>query len=159
MSDSRQLQELFGLKERLEKNLEKQDDEAVSDLLTVLSNFKMTFELLSETRVGQSLGDVMKKFGEADVAQKAKKLLKKWKKELNSSSDNSSKASALTANSQTDEVSTTAPSISTTRTDLESSSSKSVNTPMSRGISDGDAWGFEEEYSNLEPKRLSVIRN
>lgn len=161
-SNYREKQELFGLKERLEKNLTKDAaggaDEAIGDLLNVLNNFSMTLELLAETSIGQTLADVMMKFGDSEISQKARKLLKKWKKELKSSNDtNSSKTTSSSEVSKENKSISQPPSISTAQTDLETISFKSGMTPITRGSSEGDgSWGFEEEYANLEPRRLSV---
>lgn len=150
----RERQELFLLKERLEKYSGKDDDssaqDSIMDILNILKNFQMTFELLADTRIGQNLGDIVKKYGEAEVAQLAKRILKTWKKELKPASESTSSKST---SSSAREESSAPPSISTAQSDTDLKSK--LSTP--RGSSDGDgSWGFEEEYANLEPRRLTV---
>lgn len=160
-ANHRQQQELFGLRERLEKNLGKSDDggaeETIKDILNVLNNFNMTIELLSETSIGQTVADIMKKYGETDLGQQSKKLLKKWKKELKNGSELSSSKISSSSHESKEEKVLSPPSISTAQTDNEAGSFKSATTPVSRGVSEGDgSWGFEDDYANLEPRRLSV---
>ncbi len=149
----RERQELFLLKERLDKYTGKDDDssaqDSIMDILNILKNFQMTFELLADTRIGQNLGDVVKKYGEAEVAQLAKRILKTWKKDLKPASDS---ASSKSSNTLAREESS-APSISTAASDTDLKSK--LSTP--RGSSDGDgSWGFEEEYARLDSGRLTV---
>lgn len=155
MADNRrERQELFLLKERLEKYTGKDDDssaqDSIMDILNILKNFQMTFELLVDTRIGQNLGDIVKKYGEAEVALLAKRILKTWKKDLKPASESaSSKSSSTSAR----EESSAPPSITTAASDTDLKSK--LSTP--RGSSDGDgSWGFEEEYAKLEPRRLTV---
>lgn len=156
MSDNRrERQELLMLKERLEKYCGKEDDagaeEAITDILNILNGFNMTVQLLEDTRIGQTLGDLMKKYGEADIALRTKKLLKKWKKELKPATESRSVV-VSSISSQIDGDSVIAPpSVSTAVTDGESKSA------LTRASSEGDgSWGFEEDFAKLDSARLAV---
>ncbi|XP_065193906.1 transcription elongation factor A protein 2-like [Sycon ciliatum] len=83
---------------KVSKQLEKMmtedslDDAQALELLKVLQSQSISLEDLEKTRIGMSVNKIRKQTSSSDVSTLAKKLIKAWKKMLDSASNKGSKA-------------------------------------------------------------------
>lgn len=159
MADHRHsLQEILSYRDSLKKTIEKDGEstatqQSLSDIVTILRDYKMTYELVLESKIGAVLGEISKKYEEVEVGQAAKKLLKAWKKELKPST------SEVSANSSIGGTTTASAASSFVKKLTSGSDQVSVSTPssLSRSVTaDTDATWGDEDYSSLTPLRRSV---
>lgn len=88
------LEDLIAHGNKIKKLIKKEKFSDSADILSILNEYKMTLDLLTESSIGHTVNSLRKAASNADhkdVAQTARTLIKRWKIQVDSSAKNNKK--------------------------------------------------------------------